>query len=381
MNGFKTNQQFTRIKDLSDKRRLPRLGKLRLGVKAVSKRTGKEYPVETKHFVVPPEVQKIYGSDPIELEVMVPVNSLDVSFPTRLIWFGQGKGIKCIGDGEHAMRIEEPDGIRHKEMVERECPCELLDNPEPRLKCSKRASLFVILPKVSVSGVYQIDLSSYNSIVDINSGLSYVEALVGRFAMVPLLLKRVPRETHFEGRKAIHFTLQIFLDATDINFINSLRESTNRILAGPRYALPAPEITNPAMDEEATIVEVEEEPQEEKEPEVGPGFKSGPEQIPPEMEKEEAPVVTVEEEIAVLKERGMIPKEETKSAVPIPNEKATYETDTIRSIIEEVNKCTENKPLLDWFNANSKEWKKKYPKGYGDIMKAVNLRVAELKKK
>jgi len=254
MNGFA--QHFTRVKDLSDRRRLPRLNRIRLGVKGISRNTGKEYPIETPYFVVPPDVRKVYGDKPPELDVMVPINSLDACFPTRLVWFGLSKGIKCIGNGETALRIEEPDGTRYKEMMSRDCPCGLLDHPDPRLRCSRRASLFVILPEVSVSGVYQIDLSSYNSIVDINSGLSYVEALVGRFAMVPLILKRVPRETHYEGKKSTHYTLQLFLDATDIKFLNSLRESTGRILAGPKYALPAPEITNPAMDDGATVVEV-----------------------------------------------------------------------------------------------------------------------------
>jgi hypothetical protein len=55
---------FTRIKDLSDKRRLPRLGKIRLGIKCKSVSTGNEYPKEVEYFVCPPEVQKVYGEKP-----------------------------------------------------------------------------------------------------------------------------------------------------------------------------------------------------------------------------------------------------------------------------------------------------------------------------
>ncbi len=308
-NGF--GGQFTRVKDLSDRRRLPRINKIRLGVKGISKKTGREYPIETPYFVVPPEVSKVYGDKPTELDVMVPINSLDACFPTRLIWFGASKGIKCIGDAERAMRIEEPDGTRYKEMMERECPCDLLDNKDTKLKCSKRASLFIILPKVNVGGVFQIDLSSYNSIVDINSGLSYVEALVGRFAMVPLVLKRTPRETHYEGRKAIHYTLQLFLDATDVNFINSLRESTSRILAGPRYALPAPEIVNPALDEGATVVEVIDE-------ETGEILEEAP---------SEAGLPTPAEEAKTLEQAGMVtPQEEKKN--PVLDKSGTLSTYT-----------------------------------------------------
>ena len=72
--------KFTRIKGVSDQRRLPRLGKIRLGVKATAK-SGKEYPVEKDYFVVPPEVAAIYGEQPKELDVMLPVNDPEVCFP------------------------------------------------------------------------------------------------------------------------------------------------------------------------------------------------------------------------------------------------------------------------------------------------------------
>ena len=47
------------IKGISEIRRLPRLGKIRLGEKKTAE-SGKEYPVETSHFVVPGEVARIY---------------------------------------------------------------------------------------------------------------------------------------------------------------------------------------------------------------------------------------------------------------------------------------------------------------------------------
>ena len=42
MNGFKP--QYSSIKGISDKRRLPRLNKIRLGIKKKSQKTGNEYP-------------------------------------------------------------------------------------------------------------------------------------------------------------------------------------------------------------------------------------------------------------------------------------------------------------------------------------------------
>ncbi len=225
--------RFTKIKELSERRRLPRLGKIRLGVKMVSMKTKKEYPKETEFFVVPPEVAKVYGAKPTSLDVMVPINDPEVVFPQAYKWYGGQRGLKCIGDGEAALRLIEET----REMQEIACPCERLDTGE----CQRMANLMVILPRINMGGVYQIDIGSYNSIVDINSGLDYVQALVGRFAMVPLRLCRAPKETHYGGQKQIHYTLQLFLDA-DADMLNALRENSSRVLLSTRnLALPPPE--------------------------------------------------------------------------------------------------------------------------------------------
>jgi len=241
MEGFRS--QFTSIKGVSERRRLPRLGKIRLGIKVISKKTGRSYPKETDYFVCPPEVQKVYGDRPKELDVMFPINDREIIFPQAYCWYGKSRGIKCMGDGERAMRAGE-NGFEP-----RECPCEKLEKKE----CGKRAHLMTILYKVSLGGIYQIDLGSYHSIVDINSGLDYATALIGRFAMVPFKLRRVPRETHANGSKQIHYTLVLTPDV-DINMLNELRQDTRRVLAGPQYILPAPENINPEYDNGAVEV-------------------------------------------------------------------------------------------------------------------------------
>lgn len=250
MAGFK--QPFSKIKDISDRRRLPRLGKIRLGVKVISKKTGKEYPKETDYFVCPEEVRKIYGDQPKELDVMFPLNEVEAIFPQRYIWYGQSKGARCIGDGEKANQVQDDRTIR-----EIECPCDKLGK-----ECQRRAHLMVILPKVSLGGIYQIDLGSYHSIVDINSALStdpenvgYIMALVGRIAMVPLKLKRIARETHGSGRKETHWTLQIIFEGS-MEFLSQLRENTTKLLS---YTIAPPIDENPVMDEGAIIVEETEE--------------------------------------------------------------------------------------------------------------------------
>jgi hypothetical protein len=273
MSNFK--QPFSKIKDISDRRRLPRLGKIRLGVKMISKKTGKEYPKETDYFVCPEEVRKIYGDQPKELDVMLPLNEVEAIFPQRYIWYGQSKGVKCIGDGATASRAQDD-----QTMMAIECPCDKLGK-----ECQRRAHLMVILPRVSLGGIYQIDLGSYHSIVDINSALStdpenvgYIMALVGRIAMVPLKLRRIARETHGSGRKETHWTLQITFEGS-MEFLSQLRENTTKLLS---YTIAPPIEENPAMDEGAIVVEeiedrVEQKPESEPEPELKP-----PEEQPPE---------------------------------------------------------------------------------------------------
>jgi len=234
---------FTRIKELSDKRRLPRLGKIRLGVKAATA-SGKEYPREVSFFVVPPEVEAVYGDKPTVLDVVFPINDIETVFPQAYKFYGSGRGLKCVGNGECALRLDEKTQV----MQERPCPCDLLEKGA----CQRRAHLLVMLPKVSVGGIYQIDMGSYHSIVDLNSGLDYVQALIGRFAMVPLILKRVPRETHNGGQKAVHYPLQVLLASADMETVEALRDDNRRVIeASKRLAIAPPKDGNPAVNGEA----------------------------------------------------------------------------------------------------------------------------------
>ena len=251
MNGKNIfRQKFTRIEGLSSIRRLPRLGKIRLGVKKVSAK-GKEYPSETDYFVCPAEVMHVCGKKPTELKISFPINDPEVIFPQCYKWYGSSKGLKCRGDGETALRLNEETG----EMEERNCPCELLENG----KCKQRASLLFNLLDVGIGGVYQIDLSSYHSIVDINSGIDYARALLSdRIAFVPFLLKRVPKETHADGKKQIHYTLQLELNLTAKQLLKY--QEGQRLFNGQdrQLEIEAPkEDKNPAYDskEDGAVIE------------------------------------------------------------------------------------------------------------------------------
>lgn len=205
-----TERPPTEIKGLSEIRRLPRLGKIRLGIKAVSKQSGKEHPKETDYFVVPPEVAKVYGEQPKLLDIMFPVEDRAIIAPQAYEFYGQAKGLKCTGNGEYALELNEATGA----MERRECPCERLDKKQ----CSQRMHLRVVLPKVNLGGIYQIDTSSFNSIVNINSAIQYLRCATassqyphGRITWLPIRLYREATETHHNGQKQIHYPLKMDL--------------------------------------------------------------------------------------------------------------------------------------------------------------------------
>ena len=198
------------IKNLSDVRRLPRLGKISLGIKKETKKDGTAcapYPTEVDYFVVPEKVAAVFGEKPKELRIMFPLENRDVYFQQWYKCYGTNL-LKCKGDGEKAFTWDEKGGG----MIEIACPCEKLEKGE----CKQIGILQFLMPDVPGAGVWQITTSSRNSIIDINSGIDFVKAIAGRAHMVPLLLKREPMEMQrIEGgipKKSTHHTLKIDLD-------------------------------------------------------------------------------------------------------------------------------------------------------------------------
>ena len=257
MQGFAP--RITSIKGISEVRRLPRLGKIYLGkkVKRNIQNPGCScgpqegcfkctYPTETTYFVVPPEVAKVYGQEPTMLRVKVPVNDLGVVFPQALKYYGSGRGLKCVGSGEVAYFTNEKTFA----MEQVSCPCPHLEKKE----CRKSGVLNVILYEVSKAGVYQITTSSGNSIRDVNSGLEYVQCLVGTFAMVPLILKRVETPTHFEGKKDKHYTLQILLDVESPELGKKLPAAKEQFTLPPADET-RPDLAGPVATEEELVAE------------------------------------------------------------------------------------------------------------------------------
>lgn len=194
------------IDNLSDRVRIPRLGKIHLGIKATTAK-GVEYPKATDYFVVPDEVKKIYGDTPKELDIMFPVEELEQFAPQFLRAYSQTQGLVCIGDGIKARRkLDTETGAMASGKTEnwawREMPCDAQECPEySAKKCRRVLNLLFLLPKVSGLGAWQIDSSSYNSIININSMAKMLKGILGRCSMIPLTLVLRPQDVSPSGMK------------------------------------------------------------------------------------------------------------------------------------------------------------------------------------
>ena len=247
--------KFTRIKGQDKPQnivRLPRLGKLRLGFKNISKKTGKEYPIETDYFVVPPEVQDKFGPKPKILPVMIPVENEEMFLRQYYAVYDSNQKLKCQGDGETAERRIEG---RIEKMG---CPTPDSCDYAKEHGCRSRTDLMVVLPDINMGGVYQISTGSINSDIDIRSGIEMAKYLFGRISWVPMQITREERKIPDPGtgKMQTHWPVRMYPVAT-IAETNIIRQDTNRILERQEtYSLPEPVIEGELPD--TPIEEIEE---------------------------------------------------------------------------------------------------------------------------
>jgi ferredoxin-thioredoxin reductase catalytic subunit len=324
--------KYTRIKGLSDVRRLPRIGRVRLGITLLS-RDNKSYPAEIPFFLLPTDygVAEKYGGrfqgqkveDPRmvgktarrvaedmgcnrknvldwvekngyrltdELPVMLPVEDIGAVFPQAYKRYGSSAGLKCIGDGETA---------RQGKDEEIKCPCDKLKNDDnPKGDCLTTATLNFVLPDISLGGVFQMTTHAYNSILDINSGIEVARKQSmtqrfpdGRISMVPFKLRRVTTFTHRPDDKGViskqtHWTVQI-LSALNMEELSRLRGNIDSLPSvETRLALPGPEDTVVEPDYEA-VTDEEIAPTEASGEVVEAEFEDAPAEAPAEVHDEE----------------------------------------------------------------------------------------------
>lgn len=295
-NGF--FRRFTKIKGdhpISSIRRLPWKDKIRLGIQEPTIEKDKEgkykldskgnpiqrkdkfgelefHPKDVSFFICPAEVQKRFGKEPTELDIAFPLSGLDENglpdigglFPQAYKYYGSSRGLKCVGDGESAMKANE-EGI----FEEVDCPCDKFGQKDG---CSKRASLLFFIPSISIGGIYVIDSGSWNTMVDVQSGIYLALELLkdpitkqyNSITMLPFKLRRIQKETQHEKRKDKHWPLTCELNLT-IPEIQKIREGQILFYGRNRtYQIEdRPEDINPKFDKKKELI-IEPETEEDR---------------------------------------------------------------------------------------------------------------------
>ena len=191
---------MTPIAGLSEQKRLPRLGKIHLGVKKLSGK-GIEYPSATDYFVCPPEVTVVYGDKPKSLDVIIPVDDEEIWASQYYRQYSRTRGLICKGDGITCRRLIDVKtgavaGKATKEAAWQEnCQCPGRDCPDYKAKaCQEVMNLQVMLPKVMGLGVWQIDTGSIHSIMNINNCATMIRTMCGSVAWIRLQLCLEPTQ-------------------------------------------------------------------------------------------------------------------------------------------------------------------------------------------
>ena len=251
------------IKGLSEQRRLPRLGKIHLGIKKQNAR-GVEYPTATDYFVVPDELADYLGVNPTALPIMIPIEDDEVWCNQYYKCYSRTRGLVCRGDGATCKRMVdaqtgEKAGKDSKEVVwkvgltcpGRECPY------YQAKECKETMNLQFLMPDLPGLGVYQIDTSSINSIRNINSDATMIRAVYGRVAMLPLILTLEPQEVNNpdDGRKKTVRCLHLRIKGSLKELMLEAAKPVTELLLPPPAEDEAPLDTNGETQEQPSLVE------------------------------------------------------------------------------------------------------------------------------
>lgn len=232
------------IKGLSEAKRLPRQGKIRLGIKKKSPKTGNEYPVATDYFVCLPEVQAIYGPKPKLLDVIIPLEDEEIWASQYYRQYSRSRGLICKGDGETCRRMIDTEtgniaGRDTKEITWREGgKCLGQECVDYKGKaCQEVMNLQFLLPKVPGLGIWQIDTGSIHSIMNINNCATMIRAMCGRISWIPLTLSLEMTEVvnPDDGKKKNVYCMQLrYNKSAESLLIDSEKPRLQVLLAAPR---------------------------------------------------------------------------------------------------------------------------------------------------
>ncbi len=189
------------IKDLTERTMLPRIGKIHLGIKDPDR----GFPRATDYFVLPEdhpqyrELVEAFGEKPTELRIVFPVNDEEQIASQYYRLYSRSRGLICKGDGETCRRLIDTQSkaladADSKDTNWIETECKGRECPDHPGRCKEVMNLQFMLPEIPGLGIWQIDTSSINSILNINSGFALIRAVYNRINMVPILLSLEPKQ-------------------------------------------------------------------------------------------------------------------------------------------------------------------------------------------
>jgi len=260
--------------DQSFRYRLPRQGKIHLGVKVVSK-SGKDYPKATDYFVLPDQLKSDEGfkkalealgesvDAPRQLPIMLPCDAIAGNLQSSSDYYGSSRGLICRSlDGITCRYVDATTGEL------KETPCSMRSGCEHYEKgdCHWIHRLRFVLPDAAGVGVWQVDTTSPNNRANLLTEMAQIKGLMGgRLAAIDLLLTLEPREFvvpvkdkgGFRQVKTVCYLLHIRSRQT-------LRELRNAALTQPSFDSAELEDFDlspndiPVVEEDEIVGEVEE---------------------------------------------------------------------------------------------------------------------------
>lgn len=254
-------RHFTSIVGESEEWRPPEAGKIRLGERDDTPE-GKGKPSELEYFRFDaethstyPRLRELLGAEPKKLTVLLPSDDYDFCWAESYQFYGSGAGIKCEGNGQVASRklcatckqmvCQHYDAPR----IETEVACnDRCPYRGPR-KCEARGTLSVLMPEITMGGLWRMHTKSLHSRGQIRGYLHYLERIIGHLAFIEIDLYRKQIETHHAGGKQIHWVPYVRY-VGDRKAVQALREagSPMRMLGPPPAASDEGEIGEPALD-------------------------------------------------------------------------------------------------------------------------------------
>lgn len=198
------------ISFLSDRHRAQRLGRVRLGIKKVSQKTGKEYPSATPYFVLgdAEALKEFYEETPTSLNVEFLWDSLERTFPHYMRRY-VASGLRCLGDGDLILYQVDGDGeiaVRDGNAVLPDGKVAMRDNQPVKMHCpgeqceyyadgSCKPTGFLRFLPIEAPRLGYYDLVCHQrAVVGILTQLRLAQAIFGRITGIPFILHRGEEE-------------------------------------------------------------------------------------------------------------------------------------------------------------------------------------------